>query len=62
MKNRLLRARIHFHRHRFAYGVATGLSLGGWLLLKQGEQWNEFLTDNDLWDTFYDYGAEDLIP
>jgi hypothetical protein len=61
MKNRLLRIKLHFYKHRFAYGVATGLSAGGYLLVKQGEQWNEFLTENDLWDTFYDY-SDEVIP
>ena len=55
MKNKLRSVKNHINRHRFAYGVATGLTVGGYLLVKQGDQWNEFLDANDLWDTFYDY-------
>lgn len=55
MFNRLRSVKNHVIRHRFKYGVATGLTVGGYCLVKQADQWNEFLDANDLWDTFYDY-------
>ena len=53
MRKRIAAARMHFYRHRFAYGMATGLGVAGYLAMKRAEEWNEFLEKHDLTEEFY---------
>ena len=53
MKNKFNSIRNHFYRHRFAYGVATGLTAAGYLAMKRADEWNEFLEEHNLLDEFY---------
>jgi hypothetical protein len=53
MRKRIASIRNHFNRHRFAYGVATGLIVSGHFVMQRADDWNEFLDKHDLFDEFY---------
>lgn len=53
MRKRIVAVRTHFNRHRFVYGMATGLSVAGYLAMKRADEWNEFLDKHDLLEEFY---------
>lgn len=54
MKNKLISVRNHVTKHRFKYGVATGLTTGMALVVRNQRIVNEFLMEEGLYDKFYD--------
>jgi len=59
MKDKLISVKNHVVKHRFKYGVATGLTAGLCLVVRNAHITNEFLTEHDLYDKFYEIGMEE---
>jgi hypothetical protein len=58
MKNKLISVKNHFVRHRFKYGVVTGLTVGLCLVVRNQNITNKFLMEHDLYDKFYEIGID----
>jgi hypothetical protein len=59
MKSKLRSVKDHVSRHRFAYGLGAGLSVGIYLNRVALAQHTEFLKEHNLYDEFYAIGMED---
>lgn len=53
MRNKLIDFKNHVSRHRFAYGVATGMTISGVFVVKRAKEWNEFLIEQGVYDAYY---------
>lgn len=54
IKNTTRRSVNFVNRHRFGIGVTVGLSAGLALVVRNQSIVNEFLTEHDLYDAFYE--------
>lgn len=55
MKNKIRSLKNHVIKHRFKYGVATGLSAGCYLVYRAGNEWREFAEENGVIDAWNDH-------
>jgi hypothetical protein len=53
MRSKMQSVKYHLLRHRFKYGVATGIAVSGYFIYKRGQEWNEFLNEHGIYDEFY---------
>lgn len=58
MKHKLISIKNHVTKHRFEYGVATGLTAGLALAVRNQRLVNEFLMEEGLYDKFYEIGMD----
>jgi hypothetical protein len=55
MKSKLTAVKNHVVKHRFKYGVVTGLSAGGYLILRATNEWREFAIEQGVIDAWNDH-------
>lgn len=53
MKIKITSVKNHVHNHRAKYAFAAGFTTCFAITASARKQWNEFLTEHDLLDTFY---------
>lgn len=58
MKDKIISVKNHVVKHRFKYGVATGLIAGMSLVVRNQHITNEFLKEHNLYDKFYEIGMD----
>lgn len=55
MKSKILAVRNHLTKHRFKYGVATGLTAGGYLIYRASQEWVEFAEEHGVIDAWNEH-------
>jgi len=55
MKDKMRALKNHVIKHRFKYGVATGLSAGCYLVYRAGTEWHEFAEEHGVIDAWNDH-------
>jgi hypothetical protein len=58
MRDKLNSVKNHVVKHRFKYGVATGLTAGMYLCYRSAAVHNEFLKEHGLYDEFYTHEVQ----
>ena len=58
MFEKIAAVKNHVYNNRAKYAVAATLIGVGYLGIKRGQMWNEFLTEHDLYEAFYAFDEE----
>jgi hypothetical protein len=55
MKSKITALKNHVIKHRFKYGVVTGLTAGGYLVYRASAEWTEFAEEHGVIDAWNDH-------